>query len=100
MNFYVVVNYYLLSITVKFHEDLCINASTPIAHVLSRLRVFTTRACEDNIKNEDDLKMKTSSKIGPPLQNVFCPPPLKILPASPHDSHTTPDVKPEMITGL
>ena len=48
MKFYVVVNYYLVTLSLKFHEDLCINARTPVvnarAHVLSRLRAFTTRA--------------------------------------------------------
>ena len=38
MKFYRVINYYLVNISFKFHED---------AHVLSRLRVFTTcvRVC-------------------------------------------------------
>ena len=48
MKFYVVVNYYLVISSLKFHEDLCINTCTPVvnarAHVLSRVRAFTTRA--------------------------------------------------------
>ena len=60
---------------------------------------------EVDIKNEDDLKMKTTSKIAPSLKILFCPPPLKKLPeiflmTSHRDSHTTTDVKPEMIPGL
>ena len=46
--------------------------------------------------------MKTTLKIAPPLKICFCPPPLKKLPeiflmTSHYDSHTTTDVKPEMI---
>ena len=48
MKFYVVVTYYLVSLPVKFHKDSCINARTGAvnarAHVLSRLRAFTTFA--------------------------------------------------------
>ena len=56
MKFYVVVYYYLVSLSFKFHEDLCINARARVvnvrahvlsrlrAHVLSRLRAFITRA--------------------------------------------------------
>ena len=48
MKFYVMVNYYLVSICIKFHEDSCINARTRVVqarvHVLLRMRVFTTRA--------------------------------------------------------
>ena len=40
--FYVVVNYYLVTLSFKFHEDLCIDARTNVvnarAHVLSRVR--------------------------------------------------------------
>ena len=59
---------------------------------------------EDDVKNEDGLKVKTTSKIAPPLK-FFLPPPLKKLPeillmTSHRDSHTTTDVKPEMIPGL
>ena len=48
MKFYVVVNYYLVSLGFKFYEDPCINEHVRVvnarAHVLSRLRAFTTRA--------------------------------------------------------
>ena len=44
MKLYVVVNYFLVSLSLKFHEDLCINAHTPVVkarvHVLLRVRVF------------------------------------------------------------
>ena len=47
MKFYVVVNYYHVSLSFKFHEDPCINARAQIvnarAHVLLRVRAFTTR---------------------------------------------------------
>ena len=60
---------------------------------------------EDDFKNEDNLKMKTTSKIAPSPQIFFDPLPLEKLPeiflmTSHHDSHTTTDVKPEMIPGL
>ena len=46
--FYVVVNYYLVSLSFKFFKDICINAHAGVvnvsAHVLSRVRAFTTRA--------------------------------------------------------
>ena len=63
----------------------------------------TTKMMTSKIKTTS--KMKTTSKIGPPLQNIFCPPPLKKIPefflmTSPHDSHTTTNVKPEMIPGV
>ena len=45
---HVVVNYYFVNLSLKFHEDLCINACTPVvnsrAHISSRGRAFTTRA--------------------------------------------------------
>ena len=48
MKFYVVVNYYLVSLSLKFYEDPCINAYIQVvnarAHVLSRVHAFTTRA--------------------------------------------------------
>ena len=48
--------------------------------------------------------MKTTSKIAPPLKIFFAPLPLKLpeifLMTSHRDSHTTTDVKPEMIPGL
>ena len=49
-------------------------------------------------------KMKTTSKMGPP-PNIFCPFPLKKLPeiflmTSHLDSHTTTDVKPDMLSGV
>ena len=50
MKFYVVVNYYLVIICIKFHSDSCINARARVvkarAHVLSQLHAFTTRTCE------------------------------------------------------
>ena len=64
-----------------------------------------TSKIEDDLKNADDPEMKTTSKIAPSLKILFCPPPLKKLPeiflmTSHRDSHTTTDVKPEMIPGL
>ena len=48
MKFYVVVNYYLVSLSFKFHKDLCINARARAvnarAHVLSQVRAFTNCA--------------------------------------------------------
>ena len=48
MKFYVVVNFYLVSLSFKFYEDPCINTGTRIvnmrAHVISRMCAFTTRA--------------------------------------------------------
>ena len=48
MKFYVVVNYYLVSLSFEFHDDPCINARARVVntrvHVLSRVRTFTTRA--------------------------------------------------------
>ena len=48
MKFCVVVNYYLVSLSFKFHEDSCIDARTNVvnvhAHVLSRVLAFMTRA--------------------------------------------------------
>ena len=50
-------------------------------------------------------KMKKTSKIGPPLQ-FFGPSPLPLknylnfLLTSPHDSHTTTDVKPDIKPGF
>ena len=47
MKYYVVVNYYLVSLSFKFHEDSCINARARVVnagtHVLLRVCVFTTR---------------------------------------------------------
>ena len=46
MKFYMVVNYYLVSLSIKFHEDPCINARARVsnvrAHVSSQVRTFTT----------------------------------------------------------
>ena len=48
MTFFMVVKYYLENLSVKFHEDWCINARARVVstrtHVLSRVRAFTTRA--------------------------------------------------------
>ena len=53
MKFCVVVNYYLVSLSLKFHEDPCINVRTPVvnarAHVLSRVRAFTTAMDQTNV---------------------------------------------------
>ena len=53
MKFCVVVNYYLVSLSLKFHEDPCINVCTPVvnacAHVSSRVRVFTTPVDQTNV---------------------------------------------------
>ena len=50
-------------------------------------------------------KIKMTSNIGPPAPNFLPPPTLKnylifCLMTFPHDSHTTPDVKPEMLSGV
>ena len=43
-----VVNYYLVNFSFKFHEDSCTNAHARVvnasAHVLLRVRAFTTRS--------------------------------------------------------
>ena len=48
MKFYVVVYYYLVSLSVKFHDNLCINARARgvnmCAHDLLSVRAFTTHA--------------------------------------------------------
>ena len=36
MKFYVVINYYLVSIRLKFHEDLCTNARTRVVNAGTR----------------------------------------------------------------
>ena len=36
MKFYVVVNYYLVSLSLEFHEDLCINARTTVVNARAR----------------------------------------------------------------
>ena len=47
MKFHMVVNYYLVNLSFKFHEDPCINARARVINVrardLSRARAFTTR---------------------------------------------------------
>ena len=47
IKFYMVVNYYLVRLGIKFHEDLCITARAQVVdvrvHVLSRVCAFTTR---------------------------------------------------------
>ena len=49
MKFYVVVNYYLVSICIKFHEDSCFNARARVVNARNRdktyTHAFTTRAC-------------------------------------------------------
>ena len=42
MKFYVVVNYYLVSLSFKFHEDMSTTACTRVVN--AQTRVFTTRA--------------------------------------------------------
>ena len=48
MKFYMVVNYYRVSLSFKFHEDPCINARTRVVnackHILSRVRALTNCA--------------------------------------------------------
>ena len=48
IKFCVVVNYYLVSLSFKFHKDSCINAHARVVnarvHVLSQVRAFMTRA--------------------------------------------------------
>ena len=48
MKFYVVVNFYLVSLSLKFHEDLSVNACARVENVCIRditcTRAFTTRA--------------------------------------------------------
>ena len=47
MKFYMVVNYYLVNFSLKFHEDPCINPRARVVnarvHILLRVRMFTTR---------------------------------------------------------
>ena len=51
---------------------------------------------EDNLKNEDDLKNEDNLKNEDDLKKL----PESYLMTSHRDSHTTTDVKPEMIPGL
>ena len=48
MKFYVVVNYYLVSLSLIFNEDPCINTRSRVVnmsgHVILRVRAFLTRA--------------------------------------------------------
>ena len=48
MKFYVVGNYYLVSLSFKFYEDPCMNVHIRVVnahvHVLLRVRAFTIRA--------------------------------------------------------
>ena len=48
MKFYMVVNYYLVNLSFKFHGDLCINACARVvnarAHDLSRVRFFSGKS--------------------------------------------------------
>ena len=48
MKFYVVVNYYLVSLSFKFYEDTSINGHVTVvnacAYIISRVRAFMTRA--------------------------------------------------------
>ena len=49
MKFYVVVNYYLENLSLKFHADPCMNKPAQVVnarvHVISQVRAFTTHAC-------------------------------------------------------
>ena len=60
--FYMVVNYYLVSKSLKFYEYPCINAHARVvnarAHVLSRVRAFTTRARAFKFRSLWNLKLK------------------------------------------
>ena len=48
MKFYVVVNYYLVSLSFKYYEDPCLDARTRVANARTRekscARAFTTQA--------------------------------------------------------
>ena len=37
IKFYVVINYYLVNLNSKFHEDLCSNAHTPVVNARTRI---------------------------------------------------------------
>ena len=57
MKFYVVVNYYLGSLSFKFHEDSCIyararavNARTKVYRECARLRLVRAHLCTDFYK--------------------------------------------------
>ena len=39
MKFYVVVNYYFVSLRLKFHEDLCINARARVVNARNRDKI-------------------------------------------------------------
>ena len=49
MKFYVVVNYYLVSLSFKFHKNPCTNARAQVVNARTRdktcMRAFTARAC-------------------------------------------------------
>ena len=65
-NFFVVVDYYLVSLSLKFHEDSSINARARVVnvcmHVLSRVRKFTTRA-RTFVNGSSSLKLKLNTLI-------------------------------------
>ena len=64
MKFYVVVKYYLVNLGFKFCKDQCINARARVVntrmHVLSHVRVFTTRAHAFVQRSSCNLKLKLS----------------------------------------
>ena len=67
MKFYVVVNYYLVSMCIEFHQDLCINARTRILNARARdkpyTRVFITRARVFMHKSSWNFKYKSKIVI-------------------------------------
>ena len=65
MKFYVVVSYYLLSIYIKFHDDLCINTRARVVNARNRNktceRAFITCARAFMHKSSWNLKYKPTS---------------------------------------
>ena len=49
MKFYVMINYFFVSLYLKFHQDLFINARAQVVNARTRdktcARAFTTRTC-------------------------------------------------------
>ena len=62
MKFYVVVNYYLVSLSFKFPEDMCINACAVVINArirdITRSRAFTTRGHVSIHRSLGNLKFK------------------------------------------
>ena len=68
-------------------------------------KIMMTTKVKTVSKMRTTSKIKITSKIDPPPQILFGPPPLKELPdfclmTSYLDSHTTTDVKPEMLSSV